>query len=106
VASPHEKKILRLLEADESTHIDQMVELLESEMSSSEIIAALFELELNGEIRQLPERISCQSSVKSGGGRAKFSQSSSLGKGAQADSGYLRRARRFLGKKCTASQVR
>jgi len=28
-----------------------MVELLESEMSSSEIIAALFELELNGEIR-------------------------------------------------------
>ena len=51
VGSPHEKKILRLLKADASTHIDQMVELLESEMSSSEIIAALFELELNGEIR-------------------------------------------------------
>ena len=31
VASPHEKKILRLLKADESTHIDQMVELLENE---------------------------------------------------------------------------
>jgi DNA processing protein len=54
VTSPHEKKILRLLKADESTHIDQLVELLENEMSSSEIFAALFELELNGKVRQLP----------------------------------------------------
>jgi hypothetical protein len=38
-----------LLKADESTHIDQMVELLENEMSSSEILAALFELGLNWE---------------------------------------------------------
>lgn len=53
-ASPHEKKILKLLKADESTHIDQLVEMLETEMSSSEIFAALFELELNGKIRQLP----------------------------------------------------
>jgi len=52
--APHEKKILRLLKADESTHIDQLVETLEAEMSSSEIFAALFELELNGKIRQLP----------------------------------------------------
>jgi DNA processing protein len=52
--SPHEIKILKLLKADESTHIDQLVELLEDEMSSSEIFAALFELELNGKIRQLP----------------------------------------------------
>ncbi|MGB9205291.1 MAG: DNA-processing protein DprA [Terriglobales bacterium] len=54
VASPHEQKILKLLKADESTHIDQLVELLENEMSSSEIFAALFELELNGKVRQLP----------------------------------------------------
>ncbi len=54
VSSPHEKKILKLIKADESTHIDQLVELLENEMSSSEIFAALFELELNGKIRQLP----------------------------------------------------
>ena len=54
VSSPHEKKILRLLKADESTHIDQLVELLENEMSSSEIFTALFELELNGKVRQLP----------------------------------------------------
>ncbi|MFY9559457.1 MAG: DNA-processing protein DprA [Terriglobales bacterium] len=52
--SPHERKILRLLKADESTHIDQLVEALETEMSSSEIFAALFELELNGKVRQLP----------------------------------------------------
>jgi DNA processing protein len=54
VSSPHESKILRLLKADESTHIDQLVELLENEMSPSEIFSALFELELNGKIRQLP----------------------------------------------------
>ena len=53
-SSPHEKKIIKLLKADESTHIDQLVELLENEMSSSEIFAALFELELSGKIRQLP----------------------------------------------------
>ncbi len=52
--SPHEKKILKLLKADESTHIDQLVELLEEEISASEIFAALFELELNGKVRQLP----------------------------------------------------
>jgi DNA processing protein len=54
VSSPHEKKILRLLKADESTHIDELVELLEAEISPSEIFAALFELELNGKIRQMP----------------------------------------------------
>jgi DNA processing protein len=54
VKSPHEKKILKLLKPDESKHIDELVELLEEEMSSSEIFAALFELELAGKIRQLP----------------------------------------------------
>jgi DNA processing protein len=53
-ASPHEKKLLKLIKPDESTHIDQLVEMLETEMSSSEIFAALFELELSGKIRQLP----------------------------------------------------
>jgi len=52
--SPHEKKLLKLLKADQSTHIDELVEMLENEMSSSEIFAALFELELNGKVRQLP----------------------------------------------------
>jgi len=51
---PHEKKIFALLKADESTHIDQIVERLEPELSSSEIFAALFELELAGKVKQLP----------------------------------------------------
>lgn len=51
---PHEKRILSLLKADESTHIDEIVEKLENDLSSSEIFAALFELELNGKIRQMP----------------------------------------------------
>ncbi len=53
-SSSDEKKILRLLRPDESTHIDQLVELLENEMSPSEIFSTLFELELNGKVRQLP----------------------------------------------------
>ena len=32
--SPHEKKVLRLLKADESSHIDELVESLEPELSS------------------------------------------------------------------------
>jgi len=51
---PNEKRIFALLKADESTHIDQLVEALDSELSSSAIFAALFELELAGKIRQLP----------------------------------------------------
>jgi DNA processing protein len=51
---PHEKRILGLLKADETTHIDEIVEKLENELSSSEIFAALFELELAGKVRQMP----------------------------------------------------
>jgi DNA processing protein len=50
---PHEKRILSLLKADEATHIDEIMEKLEAEMSSSEIFAALFELELGGKVRQM-----------------------------------------------------
>ena len=53
-ASPHERRILSLLKPDEATHIDELVERLEPELSSSEIFAALFELELNGKVKQLP----------------------------------------------------
>ncbi len=51
---PGEKRVLALLRADESTHIDLIVERLQSHLSSSEIFTALFELELNGRIRALP----------------------------------------------------
>jgi DNA processing protein len=52
--SPHEKKIFALLKADAAIHIDEIVESLETRVSSSEIFAALFELELAGKVRQLP----------------------------------------------------
>src|SRR5438477_4324668 len=52
--SPHERKIMAQLKADEATHIDEIVEKLAPELSSSEIFAALFELELEGKIKQLP----------------------------------------------------
>jgi DNA processing protein len=52
--SPHEKKIFRVLKADEATQIDEIVERLQPELLSSEIFAALFELELAGKVKQLP----------------------------------------------------
>ena len=52
--SPQEKKVLALIKKDEATHIDELVERLEPEVSSSELFAVLFELELNGRIKQLP----------------------------------------------------
>lgn len=51
---PGEKRVLALLRADESTHLDLIVERLQSHLSSSEIFTALFELELAGRIRALP----------------------------------------------------
>jgi DNA processing protein len=53
-ASADEKCILSALRADESTHIDELVERLVAKLSSSQIFAALFELELSGRIRALP----------------------------------------------------
>ena len=47
-------RAMGLLKPDEARHIDEIVEGLELELSSSEIFAALFELELEGEIKQLP----------------------------------------------------
>jgi len=38
---------------DASTHLDELVETLE-DFSPSELIAALFELEMNGLVKQLP----------------------------------------------------
>ena len=52
--SPAEQRVLGFLRADESTHIDEIVERLVQHLSSSEIFTALFELELASRIRQLP----------------------------------------------------
>lgn len=52
--SPHEQRIYKLLRADEATQIDRIIEQLEPEVSSSEVFAALFELELSGKVKQMP----------------------------------------------------
>jgi DNA processing protein len=52
--SPHEKKIYAVLKADEAMHLDEIIEKLELQLSSSDIFAAMFELELAGKVKQLP----------------------------------------------------
>jgi DNA processing protein len=52
--SAQERKVFALLKTDEPVQIDQLIEKLEPEVSSSEVFAALFELELAGRIRQMP----------------------------------------------------
>jgi DNA processing protein len=51
--SPQEKKVLKLLKADEALQIDEIIEALDPDVSSSEIFAALFELEMAGKIKQM-----------------------------------------------------
>jgi DNA processing protein len=52
--APHEKRILSLLKADQATHVDERVGRFETELSSSEMFAALIELELTGKVRRMP----------------------------------------------------
>jgi DNA processing protein len=47
------RKIINELQVDESKQLDELIETFEG-VSSSELIAALFELEMNGLVRQLP----------------------------------------------------
>jgi DNA processing protein len=49
-----ERIVLSALRHDEAMQLDQLMENLESKMSSSEIFTALFELELSNRIKQLP----------------------------------------------------
>jgi DNA processing protein len=50
---PVARKTLDTLKVDAALHLDDLAELL-SEISSSELIAALFELEMLGVVKQLP----------------------------------------------------
>lgn len=50
--APNERPLYELLGTDEARHVDDLVEL--SGLTSSEVLAALFDLELKGVIRQLP----------------------------------------------------
>jgi DNA processing protein len=49
-----EKVVLSLLRHDEAMQLDELMEKLESKLTSSEIFTALFELELASRIKQLP----------------------------------------------------
>jgi DNA processing protein len=49
---PTERPIYELLTPDEARHVDEIVE--KSGLTSSEVLAALFDLELRGVVRQLP----------------------------------------------------
>jgi DNA processing protein len=50
--APLERPLYGLLSVDEARHVDDLVET--SGLSSSEVLAALFDLELKGVVRQLP----------------------------------------------------
>jgi DNA processing protein len=49
-----EKVVLNALRHDEAVQLDELMESLESKLTSSEIFTALFELELASRIKQLP----------------------------------------------------
>jgi DNA processing protein len=54
VLRPQEAMLLEVLRCDESLQIDEILEKLETQLTSSEVFTALFELEITGRIRQLP----------------------------------------------------
>jgi DNA processing protein len=54
VLRPQETMVLEVLRADESLQIDEILDRLETQLTSSEVFTALFELEMAGRIRQLP----------------------------------------------------
>jgi len=54
VLRPQEAMVLEVLRSDESLQIDEILELLETQLTSSEVFTALFELEITGRVRSLP----------------------------------------------------
>jgi len=54
ILRPQEAIVLEVLRTDQSLQIDEILELLETQLTSSEVFTALFELEITGRIRGLP----------------------------------------------------
>jgi DNA processing protein len=54
VLRPQEAMVLEVLRTDASLQIDEILDLLETQLTSSEVFTALFELEMAGRIRGLP----------------------------------------------------
>jgi DNA processing protein len=52
--SPPEQAVYAALRLDEAVHIEDLLEQLHGQVTSAEVFTALFELELNNRIRQLP----------------------------------------------------
>jgi DNA processing protein len=54
VLRPEEAIVLEALRRDEPLQIDEILDLLETQLTSSEVFTALFELEITGRIRSMP----------------------------------------------------
>ena len=54
VLRPEEAMVLEVLRTDESLQIDEILEMVETQLTSSEVFTALFELEITGRVRCLP----------------------------------------------------
>jgi DNA processing protein len=54
VLRPQELMVLEILRSDTSLQIDEILEILEAQLTSSEVFTALFELEMAGRIRCMP----------------------------------------------------
>jgi DNA processing protein len=54
VLRPEEAIVLEVLHCDQSLQIDEILELVETQLTSSEVFTALFELEITGRIRSQP----------------------------------------------------
>jgi DNA processing protein len=52
--SPAESAVYGALRLDQSLHMEELLEQLDGQVTSAEVFTALFELELNNHIRQLP----------------------------------------------------
>jgi DNA processing protein len=51
---PQESMVLEVLRSDASLQLDEILELLETQLTSSEVFTALFELEMAGRVRCMP----------------------------------------------------
>jgi DNA processing protein len=54
ILRPQEAMVLEILRSDQSLQIDEILELLETQLTSSEVFTALFELEITGRVRCMP----------------------------------------------------
>ncbi len=52
--TPAESAVYGMLRLDQALHMEELLEQLEGQVTSAEVFTALFELELNNHIRQLP----------------------------------------------------